>query len=99
MLTVPFRTHPEVKMDKVKEFFGKCWSFIKDTWAKVVKFAKPIIDKVVNFTVTTTKKFVAWLKTVKWKIVWDHITTGILILLMASPFLILAWLVIWFLNK
>ena len=86
-------------MDKVKEFFGKVRSFIKDIWGKVVEFSKPIIKKVVDFTVTTTKKFIAWLKTVKWKIVWDHVTTGILILLMASPILVLAYLVIWFLNK
>ena len=35
----------------------------------------------------------------KWKNILDKITTGILILLMASPFLILTYIVVWFLNK
>lgn len=30
---------------------------------------------------------------------WDKISTGILIFLMASPFLILAYIFIWFLTK
>ena len=86
-------------MDKIKDFFKKVGTFFKDLWTKTVDFSKPIIKKVVDFTVTTTKKFVAWLKTVKWKIVWDHCTTGLLILFLASPFLILAYLIIWFLAK
>ena len=31
--------------------------------------------------------------------VWDKITTGLLILLMATPVLILAYIFIWFLTK
>ena len=31
--------------------------------------------------------------------IWDKITTGILILLMASPILILGYIFMWFLNK
>ncbi len=31
--------------------------------------------------------------------VWDKITTGLLIFLMASPFLILAYIFIWFATK
>ena len=31
--------------------------------------------------------------------VWDKITTGILIFLMASPFLILGYIFMWFMNK
>ncbi len=75
-------------MDKIKEFF-------KNVWEKVVKFCKVAYKKTVEFC----KNFIPWLKTVKWKIVWDHVTTGILILLMCSPFMILAFLVIWFLSK
>ena len=38
-------------------------------------------------------------KSKKWKEIWDKITTGILIALMATPFLILAYIIIWFLSK
>ena len=31
--------------------------------------------------------------------IWDKITTGILLLLMAAPFLILGYIFYWFLNK
>ncbi len=31
--------------------------------------------------------------------VWDKVTTGLLILLMAAPVLILAYIFIWFLSK
>ena len=35
----------------------------------------------------------------KIKEIWDKITTGLLIFLMASPILILAYIFIWFLTK
>ncbi len=35
----------------------------------------------------------------KWKAIWDKVTTGILILLFASPLLILAYIFIWFMTK
>ena len=38
-------------------------------------------------------------KNVKWKEVWDKITTGILILLICSPVLILAYIILWFVFK
>ena len=38
-------------------------------------------------------------KNIKWKDVGDKITTGLLILLIASPILILAYIFLWFLNK
>ncbi len=38
-------------------------------------------------------------KSAKWKETWDKITTGILILLMATPIIILAYIIIWFLSK
>ena len=81
-------------MDKIKEIWGKVCTFFKKAWEKTVELSTTVAKK----TVELTKRFVAWLKTVKWKIVWDHVTTGILILLMCSPFLILAFLVIWFLK-
>ena len=38
-------------------------------------------------------------KNVKWKEVWDKVTTGILILLFASPLLILGYIFLWFILK
>ena len=35
----------------------------------------------------------------KWRAIWDKVTTGILIFLMASPFLVLGYIFMWFLNK
>lgn len=35
----------------------------------------------------------------KWKAIWDKVTTGILIFLMAAPILILAYIVFWFMTK
>ena len=35
----------------------------------------------------------------KWKNFWDKVTTGILIFLMASPFLILGYIFMWFITK
>ena len=35
----------------------------------------------------------------KWAAVWDKITTGILILLMASPVAILAYIFLWFIFR
>ena len=44
-------------------------------------------------------KAMVFFKSKKWKEIWDKITTGILIFLMASPVLILAYIFIWFLTK
>ena len=38
-------------------------------------------------------------KNKKWKNIWDKVTTGILIFLMASPFLILGYIFLWFITK
>ena len=35
----------------------------------------------------------------KWRAIWDKVTTGILIFLMASPLLILGYIFMWFLKK
>lgn len=44
-------------------------------------------------------KIKEWFKSNSFKNVWDKFTTGILILLMASPLLILLYLLLWFLLK
>lgn len=49
-----------------------------------------------NSAISNVKSF---FKSAKWKAIWDKITTGILILLMATPVIILAYIIIWFLSK
>ena len=51
-----------------------------------------IFDKIANF-------FDEKSKDAKWKEGWDKFTTGILILLFASPLLILGYIFLWFLLK
>ena len=61
------------------------------------------MGKEVNIITGTWNKFTSWFKektkNVKWKEVWDKVTTGILIFLMASPLLILGYIFIWFALK
>ena len=64
---------------------------------------KNFIEKTVDFFKNTWGKCTSWFKektkNVKWKEVWDKVTTGILILLMASPILILGYIFLWFVLK
>ena len=71
---------------------GKVLDFFKNIWSKVSTFCKNTYKKVTTWFKEKTKD-------IKWKDVWDKVTTGILILLMASPLLILGYIFIWFLNK
>ncbi len=48
-----------------------------------------------NFTLTDEQLA----KKKKYREIWDKITTGILIALMASPLLILGYIFIWFMTK
>ena len=48
--------------------------------------------------VALTEEEILKAKKAKWAAIWDKITTGILILLMASPALILAYIFIWLAN-
>ena len=68
--------------------------------AKVLDFFKNVWNKVSTFVKNTYTKCRDWFKEktkdVKWKEVWDKCTTGILIFLMASPFLILGYIFLWF---
>ena len=57
-------------------------NFFVNIWTKVKNFCQPVIEKIVK-----------WVKTIKWKIVWDKITTGLLILLILSPLLVLLYLI------
>ena len=56
-----------------------------------------------NENTVKTNKFVEFFKektkNVKWKEVGDKITTGLLIILLASPILILAYIFLWFIFR
>jgi len=71
--------------------------------AKFFDKIKGFFKKCVDWCKETWGKFVSWFKEktkdVKWKEVWDKCTTGLLILLMASPIIILGYIFIWFLTK
>ncbi|MBP3582606.1 MAG: hypothetical protein J6K44_01055 [Clostridia bacterium] len=61
---------------------------------------KEVFNKCIDWVKTTYKKCYNWtaekLSKVNWKVVWDKFTTGLLIFLMASPFLVLAYILLWF---
>ena len=71
--------------------------------AKFFDSVKSIFNKCVDWVKGVWAKFVEWFKEVtkniKWKEVWDKCTTGLLILVMVSPILILAWIFIWFVAR
>ena len=48
---------------------------------------------------TNTEVAEAPQKKIKWAVVWDHFTTGLLIALMASPVFILLYIFLWFVLK
>ncbi|MBQ8528711.1 MAG: hypothetical protein IJ459_03140 [Clostridia bacterium] len=58
-----------------------------------------ILDSVKGFFGKCVDWFKEKTKNVKWKEVWDKVTTGLLILVMASPIFILAWIFLWFLTR
>ena len=61
------------------------------------------VEKLTEEDIAEGNKLVALFKektkNVNWKKVWDKVTTGILILIMAAPILILVYIFIWFLTK
>ena len=68
---------------------AKLLEMIKNIWGKVCSFVKNTYTKCKN-------AIVEWATKVNWKIVWDKTTTGILIFLIISPLLILAYIFLWF---
>ena len=73
---------------KMGKFFEKVKGFFK----KIGNFFVDIYTKCVDFFKEKTKN-------VNWKEVWDKCTTGLLIFLMFSPVLILAYIFLWFIFK
>ncbi len=64
----------------------------KNFFVKCKDYAKGVYNKCVGWFKEKTKN-------VKWKEVWDKVTTGILIFLMTSPLLILAYIFLWFILR
>lgn len=73
---------------KMAKFLEKISGFFK----KIGNFFKNVFVKCVDFFKEKTKD-------VKWKEVWDKCTTGLLIFLMFSPILILAYIFLWFIFR
>ncbi len=65
---------------------------IKAFFSKIGAFFKMLWNKTATFFKEKTKN-------VNWKEVWDKCTTGLLILLIASPLLILAYIFLWFIFR
>ncbi len=65
---------------------------IKGFFATIGGFFAGLWSKAVDFFKDKTKN-------VKWKEVWDKVTTGLLILLICSPILILTYIILWFVLK
>ena len=61
-------------------------------FGKIGGFFKGIYNKCAEFFKEKTKN-------VNWKEVWDKCTTGLLIFLICSPLLILAYIFLWFIFK
>ena len=72
--------------------FKKCLNTAKGLFKKCSAFVKDAWTKSVKWFKEKTKD-------VKWKDVWDKFTTGLLILLMCSPLLILGYIFLWFVLK
>ncbi|HBJ18377.1 MAG TPA: hypothetical protein DDY70_01325 [Clostridiales bacterium] len=94
---------------KIAGFFSRAipaiGRFFRDLPKNVVNFFKRAIPATGRFfrdlphnTVTFFKEF-KWPDKKGWARIWDKTTTGILILLFASPLLILAYILIWFMVK
>ena len=71
---------------------GKFFEKVKGFFKKIGNFFDDIYTKCVDFFKEKTKN-------VNWKEVWDKCTTGLLIFLMFSPILILAYIFLWFIFK
>ena len=68
---------------------GKFLEKVKNIWKKVSGFFVDLYAKCSKFVKETATK-------INWKIVWDKTTTGLLIFLIISPLLILAYIFLWF---
>lgn len=66
---------------------------------KVEEVPEGVTVKVESSVKTNEEENVSFFKTTKWKRIWDKITTGLLIAVMAIPVVILTYILLWFLLK
>jgi hypothetical protein len=66
---------------------------------KVEEVPEGVTVKVESSVKTNEDENVSFFKTTKWKRIWDKITTGLLIAVMAIPVAILTYILLWFLLK
>ena len=66
---------------------------------KVEEVPEGVTVKVESSVKTNEDENVSFFKTTKWKRIWDKITTGLLIAVMAVPVVILTYILLWFLLK
>ena len=85
-------------LNKVKGFFSKVGAFCAKIGRKIGEFFKKIGAFFANIWGKAVELFREKTKNVKWKEVWDKCTTGLLLLIFASPLLVLAYIFIWFLR-
>ncbi|MBO5908107.1 MAG: hypothetical protein J6Q85_08180 [Clostridia bacterium] len=86
-------------LNKVKGFFSKVGAFCVKIWAKIVEFFAMVGSFFAKLWNKAVELFKEKTKNVKWKEVWDKCTTGILILIFASPILVLGYIFLWFLMR
>lgn len=96
-------------MEKCKAFFRRLFATLSKAFSAAktatVGFFKRAIPAVRDFFVNAYRKTADFIKNFEWpdkkgwERIWDKVTTGILIFLFASPILILAYILIWFVVK
>lgn len=94
---------------KVADFFRRAvpavGHFFRDLPRNTVSFFRRAIPATGRFFRDLPRNTVKFFKEFKmpdkkgWQRIWDKATTGLLILLFASPLLILAYILIWFMVK
>ena len=67
--------------------------------AKFMTTVKEKLTKAWKSVVSGVSRAVEYIKSWNWKMIWDHTTTGLLILFIVSPLLILAYIFLWFILK
>lgn len=83
-------------------------NFFKNAGIGIARFSKRAYFGTISFFKTAVQKIkdhefkewvVTWWKNIKWLEVWDRFTTGVLVVLMCSPLLIVLYLFLWFWPK
>ena len=100
---MPLLTIVIVSLYRLEFIMGEFWNKVKSFFKKVGSAIKGAFNKSIGAIKSVWNNFTTWFKdktkNVKWPEVWDKCTTGLLIFLMCSPFLILGYIVLWFVLR